>query len=165
MSTKIRDGFNYSSDSESESEPESKPESEPIRHYILDLVIDHQLPRLTKEECYKLGLSHTDKTKHVLGVCEDHSVIWSWPNFNPADHKMISNVTKSYGLYDIRELGARVFMQWVEDNRDQLVIDSQAYAMKDLSVEQAESNLAKLLRQVADVQKMIDAAKLKSSEG
>ena len=142
--------------------PQTESTQPKVRHYIKDLVTDHQLPRLSKEECYKLGLNYTDKTKHVLGVCEDNSIIWGWANFDPADHKMLMNVTKSYGLYDIRELGARVFMQWVEDNHDQLVRDSQAYATKDLSVEQAESNLAKLLRQIDDAQRMIDAAKLKS---
>jgi hypothetical protein len=127
------------------------------KHYVTGLVQDNQLPRMTKIECTHLGLSYTDKSKHVIGCSPTHKVVWAWPNFSQNDHKLFVDLTKAYGMEDDRILGARIVMDWFETNRAQIVEDVNRYRSRNMTLEMAIQKRANLRRELEEAEALINS--------
>lgn len=101
-------------------------------------------PKARPESTNKL---FTAKDKAVLGIDEDRSITWSIANFTAEDSERFRLIAKESGTTPT-DLGARIIMQWFEDNRQEIDEIVGEVLTKTKSADDIEKQYQAALRQV-----------------
>jgi len=89
------------------------------------------------------GKNFTSKDKAVLGIDDDRSITWAYPNFEATDSEKFKLLAKACDT-TASELASRIVMDWFDKNREAI----EPVVADQLRGEQTEEDLQKKLEAI-----------------
>jgi len=125
---------------------------------LIPAISVNQFKPLTEKECIAQKLPSTSKSKARMGIENDREIVWAPVNMDVVTHGIVMAVCKKHEI-TIWELFAKVGMQWIVDNIEQLTEEADGYTAEAMTEEVLQKKLEAAQRQLARTQALLDSFK------
>jgi len=118
--------------------------------------LDKSEMKTTKDINPLSGKPYTSKDKLVLGIPDDHSIIWSQAHFDKPTYSRIVGLSKAIDR-PVATMVAEIVMDWVDKNYDAIDEISSAYLASEQTEEDIKKKMESAKRQLERLQALLES--------